>query len=80
MDKHLTAINIIFAIADTIVCLAAVLCFAYCAIHFGKWWITLFSFVPLALFNGHSIVVDADIQQAKLDALKPKGGEKDSTT
>jgi predicted secreted protein len=46
--------------------------FAYAAIHFGKWWITLFSFIPLLLFSSHTLIVDADLDAAK------EGGENDS--
>ena len=70
MSKSLTAINIIFAIADTIICLSAIICFSSCAIHFGNWWIVLFSLAPLALFNGHGIIVDADIEEARESRAK----------
>lgn len=65
MEKNLLAINIIITIADTLVCLAAVTAFGFAAIHFSKWWITLFSFVPLLLFNSHSIIIGADLDAAK---------------
>lgn len=71
MEKNLLAINIIITIADTLVCLAAVTVFGFAAIHFSKWWITLFSFVPLLLFNSHSLIIDADLDAAK-------GGESDA--
>lgn len=73
MSKTLAAINIIFAVADTIVCMLAILCFSYAAIHFASWWIMLFDFVPLAMFYGHGIIVDADIDEAR------KGEEDDES-
>ena len=72
MSKRLAIINIIIAVADALICLAAITMFAYAAIHFGKWWITLFSFIPLFLFSSHTHIVDADLDAAK------EGGEKDS--
>ena len=72
MTSKLLTLNITYAIVDTIIAALAICVFGWGSWFFGKWWITLFSFVPLALFNGHSIIVDADIQQAKLDALKPE--------
>ena len=65
MDKKLATINIIITIADTLVCLAAVTMFGFAAMHFSKWWITLFSFVPLLLFNSHSLIIGADLDAAK---------------
>lgn len=67
MEKKLLALNIIITIADTLVCLAAVTAFGFAAIHFSRWWITLFSFVPLLLFNSHSIIIGADLDAAKGD-------------
>lgn len=72
MSKRLAIINIIIAVADALICLAAITMFAYAAIHFGKWWITLFSFIPLLLFSSHTLIVDADLDAAK------EGGENDS--
>ena len=67
MEKKLLAINIIITIADTLVCLAAVTTFGFAAIHFNRWWITLFSFVPLLLFNSHSLIINADLDAAEGD-------------
>lgn len=72
MSKRLAIINIIIAVADALICLVAITMFAYAAIHFGKWWITLFSFIPLLLFSSHTLIVDADFDAAM------EGGENDS--
>lgn len=72
MSKRLAIINIIIAVADALICLTAITMFAYAAIHFGKWWITLFSFIPLLLFSSHTLIVDADLDAAM------EGGESDS--
>lgn len=61
--KHLAIINIIFAIGDVIVCLAFVMMFTQAAVFFQKWWLTLFGFVPLLLYNSHGIIIDT--QNAK---------------
>lgn len=59
MDKkHLAVINIIFAIGDVIVCLAFVVMFTQAAVFFQKWWVSLFGFVPLLLYNSHGIIID----------------------
>ena len=67
MNKRLFAINIIFAVLDTIVVVLAILGFWWCAWHFGKWWIILFAIIPLIAFNAHSLVIDSDIERAKED-------------
>lgn len=72
MSSKLLAINVVFAIVDTIIAALAICAFGWGALFFGKWWLLLFTFVPLALFNGHSIIVDADIDAAR------KGGDNDS--
>ena len=74
MDKKLMVINIIYAVTDTLVCVLAVVVFAYLAIRFGKWWISLFSMLPLLSFSSHSMVLNADIREARVDELRPKGG------
>lgn len=72
MSNRLLAINITFAIADTIIAALAICAFGWGAWFFSKWWLLLFTFVPLALFNGHSIIVDADIKAAR------EGGDNNS--
>ena len=72
MSSKLLVINMAFAIADTIMAALAICAFGWGAWHFGRWWLLLFTIVPLILFQGHSIIVDADIEAAQ------KGGEADA--
>lgn len=72
MSKKLLALNIVYAIMDTIIAALAICGFGWGAWYFGKWWILLFTFVPLALFSTHSAIIEADIAEAK------KGGDTDA--
>lgn len=58
LDKKLAVINIIFAIGDVIVCLAFVMALAKAAVYFNKWWILLFSLIPLLLYSAHGIILE----------------------
>ena len=72
MSNKLLALNITYAVVDTIIAALAICGFIFGSWHFGRWWIILFTIIPLALFNSHSAIVDADIEAAK------KGGEADA--
>lgn len=72
MTSKLLALNITYAIVDTIIASLAICAFGWGSWHFGRWWIILFTIIPLALFNSHSAIVDADIEAAQ------KGGEADA--
>ena len=65
MSSKLLAINIIFAVADTLIAALCICGFGWGAYHFGKWWMLCFSIIPLVLFNSHSAIVEADIEAAK---------------
>ena len=65
MSKSLVVINIIWAVIDTLICALAVVAFAWGAFYFGKWWVLLFNIIPLALFNQHSLIVNADLERAE---------------
>lgn len=65
MSSKLLAINIVFAIVDTIIAALAICGFGWGSWFFGRWWILLFTIIPLALFNGHPIIVNADIDAAR---------------
>lgn len=67
MSKPLAAINIIWAIVDVIICSLAILAFGWGAWFFGKWWLLLFVIIPLALFNQHSLIVNADLERGEKD-------------
>lgn len=72
MSKQLKTINIIFALSDTLICLVAIALFGAAAYWFSKWWIVMFTIVPLALYCNHTLIIEADI-----DAAQGKGGEDD---
>lgn len=78
MSKSLTAINIILVITDLILSALCVIGFAYGAVYFHKWWLVLFTLIPVLAYSHHSIIIDSDIRQNKVDAITPKGGEDDT--
>ena len=65
MSRSLLAINILWAIADTAVCVLAVLAFAWGASHFERWWLLLFTALPLIMFSNHKLIIDADLKRAE---------------
>lgn len=69
MSRKMLVINIFVAVADLILSALAVCAFAWAAVYFHKWWLILFTLIPVILYSNHSIVVDDTIQ---------KEGEKDS--
>ena len=72
MSNKLLALNITYAVVDTIIAALAIGGFIWGSLHFERWWIMLFTILPLILFNNHSAVIDADIETAQ------KGGEADA--
>lgn len=75
MSKALVLINALWAILDTIICCLAVCAFGWGAYYFDRWWLLLFLIVPLAVFNQHSLILDSDIQRAKMGATESNGSE-----
>lgn len=65
MSDKIFKLNSLLAIVDTIIAAIAILAFVWASMNFEKWWLMLFTLVPLALFNGHSVIVDADIEAAR---------------
>ena len=65
LNKNLAVINAIMAVGDVAIAAIAILSFTYVSIYFGRWWITLFSILPILLYSSHSLIIDADIEQAK---------------
>lgn len=65
MSKSLTVINILWAVADTIICSLAIIAFGWGASHFDKWWLLLLSIIPLLLFSQHSVIINSDLEAAK---------------
>ena len=65
MDKQLFRINILFAIADFLICGLGLAVFAWAAFFFARWWITLFCVIPLAFYSSRGIIIDADVEEAQ---------------
>ena len=58
MNKYLFVLNIICTVSELIVCCAVIFGFVFCAYHFGRWWISLFTIVPLLGYNGWKMIID----------------------
>ena len=65
MTGKLLALNITYAVVDTIIAALAICGFGLGSWFFGKWWMLCFCIIPLVLFNSHSVIVEADIEAAK---------------
>ena len=63
MDEKSYRLNTTYAIVDTLVCLATIVCFGLSAYLYGKWWICLFNLFPLIIYSRHTIVIDNDISE-----------------
>ena len=59
MDKKTFWLNIVLIVVDTLVSLLSIAAFAAIAYYFGKWWVTLFSILPLLLFYNRGILLEA---------------------
>ena len=58
MSKELTIINVIWAVADTIVCGLSIAACTWMSVTFDRWWIFLFSIIPLAVFSKHTYLFE----------------------
>lgn len=65
MSNKLLALNITYAIVDTLIAALSIIGYGWGAWFFGRWWIMLFTILPLMLFNTHSAIVEADIEAAQ---------------
>lgn len=65
MSKSLTAINIIWAIADALVCALTILALTWGARYFDKWWLLLVEILPVALYHQHSLIINTDLTEAR---------------
>ena len=65
METKLFALNVIYAITDTLISALAICAFGWGAWNFGKWWILLFTLVPIMLFNTHTLIINDDIEAQK---------------
>lgn len=68
MNKNTTILNIITTIADAVVCAVAVVAFFLASRWFDRWWVMLFSIIPLILYNAHGIIVEESVEQGDGDA------------
>ena len=75
MTEKLYKLNKLFIIADFLIAALGVCVFSYSAFHFGKWWIALFALIPLSLYMNHGLILDREITNAKVEELKPEGGD-----
>ena len=75
MTEKLYKLNKLFIITDFLIAALGVCVFSYSALHFSKWWIALFALIPLALYMNHGLILDNQITDAKVEELKPKGGD-----
>lgn len=67
MDKKIFALDVLITIADTLIAALAILAFAWGSRYFGRWWMLLFTIIPLALFNAHTLVLDAPHEEENAD-------------
>ena len=58
MDNKLFALNTILAIVDTLIAALAIIAFAWGSWNFERWWMMLFTIIPLILFNTHTLILD----------------------
>ena len=71
MDRRLFALNTILAIVDTLIAALAILAFAWGSRYFERWWMLLFTIVPLILFNTHTLVLETPTEGGEKDAAEP---------
>ena len=65
MSKELKTINILYAVCDTLIAVLAIAAFGLAAYFFNKWWIVLFTIIPLGMYSQHTLIIDADLDAAK---------------
>lgn len=75
MSKSLTAINIILVVTDLILSALCVIAFSWASFFFDKWWLVLFTLIPVMAYSHHSIIIESDIRQDRIDKL---GGDNNS--
>ena len=69
MSKSLTAINIILVVTDLLLSALCVIAFSWASFFFSKWWLVLFTLIPVMAYSHHSIIIESDIQQDRIDKL-----------
>ena len=68
MDKKIFALDVLITIADTLIAALAIVAFAWGSRYFGKWWMLLFTIIPLALFNSHTLILDVPQEEGENDS------------
>ena len=68
MDKRIFALDVLITIADTLIAALAIVAFAWGSRYFYKWWMLLFNILPLALFNAHTLILDAPQEEGENDS------------
>lgn len=68
MDKKIFVLDVLITIADTLIAALAILAFAWGSRYFGRWWMLLFAIIPLALFNAHTLILDAPQEEGENDS------------
>ena len=63
MSKRIFALNIVFTIAEFIICLATIMAFAWGSNAFGKWWMLLFCIIPVALYASHGVYLETSVEE-----------------
>lgn len=71
MEKGLFWLNIVYAVLDTAIAGVAIFGFFWCANRFEKWWLILFTIIPLMLYSNHTLIINDDL-------LSKKEGDDDS--
>ena len=69
-EDKIYRINVLFVICDFIIAGLSLVMVSWAAFFFNRWWIILFSVVPLALYMNHGLLIAED--------LNAKGDENNS--
>ena len=60
MNRRVFILNVIYAVTDTIICALAIGAFAFSAYRTDRWWINLFSLIPMALYFQHVVILEVE--------------------
>ena len=71
MNRRIFTLNVLYIIADVIICLTAISGMFLLAMRFEHWWINLFSLFPLALYFQHVVLLEV-----KPDGESQEGDDK----
>ena len=65
MSDKLFKLNIINCIGDILICGLGIAGFSFGSWFFERWWILLFNLLPLVAYCNHTLIIDADIDEAQ---------------